>query len=191
MLKTTISSLKKDGVKNQTCSSTNWEHSLFKNSHLWIHPPHDPQSPRLAIYWQLRSQRKGCTRLYQLYSWEPNCPRSERTDYGTSTQNNTCQQKRRATYKCNIMDERISRALWQGQEARLKPTCHRSPLTGQDFSDRKQIVAARGWDGERSDHKRAARGSPSGDRTALDILTVVITQLYVLVNFHRLAHQKD
>lgn len=97
--------------------------------------------------------------------------------------------KRRATYRCNILDERISTALWQRKEARLKPNMPRESTTG--FQRQETDLDARGWDGERSDHRRAAWGSPSGDGTALNILIVVITQLYVLVNFHRLVHQKD
>lgn len=76
----------------------------------------------------------------------------------------------------------------------LKSTVARKAVRLTPSRDRISVTGNRsgcgGRDRERSDHRRAARGSHWGDTTAVDTLTVVITQLWVLVNFHKLAHNK-
>lgn len=66
-----------------------------------------------------------------------------------------------------------------------------APAVQDRISATKNRSGCQGLGRERSDHRRAAWGSPSGGRTALNSLTVVVTQPCVLVNFHRLVHQKD
>ena len=86
----------------------------------------------------------------------------------------TYQLKEEKPVQVQQMDERLSGALCQGKEARPKPNM-------PEESTQDLITTTKGWGGEKSAHRRAARGSPLGDRTAHNIAIVLIIQLCALV----------